>query len=162
MQTARNHHDARQTHCGAFSLMELVMVLTIMAVLAAIAVPRYSNAIERTRADAVTRRIVIDLEYAQRSAKTSNQARTVAFKWPDSYELVGLASLKDASAKYVVMLQEDPYGAQGVSHDLGGDDEIIFDIYGIPDTGGSITISVGAHSRTITIDPDTGQAEITG
>ena len=159
--TRRSNDPAAPLHT-AFSLMEMVMVLAIMAVLSAIAVPRYSNTVERARADAVARRLVADLAYAQRAAKTTNQPQTVKLVWPSYYELVDLPGLNDPNAKYVVMLDEEPYGASGFSFQLGGDNNLVFDIYGMPDSGGWITINVGSQYRTVTIDADSGRAEITG
>jgi len=162
MKTVSRSSDPTSPIRTAFSLMEMVMVLAIMAVLAAIAAPRYSNTVERARVDAVARRLVADLAYAQRSAKTSNQARTVKLVWPAYYELVGLSHLNDPSLPYRVQLDEEPYDAEGYSFELGGNNTLIYDIYGMPDTGGWITVHVGRHYRTVTIDADTGRAEITG
>ena len=55
-------------------------------------------------------------------------------------------------------LSEDPYGASMVSADFGGDADIIFDVFGVPDSGGSVVIQVGNHVRTVTVDAVTGRA----
>ena len=46
-------YRARMTRRPAFSMMELVIVMVIMGILAAIAIPRISTAVERAKAEAV-------------------------------------------------------------------------------------------------------------
>src|SRR5204863_23675 len=55
----------------AFSLIEITLVLMVMGVLAALAVPRYASALARYRADAAARRIVADLDLARTTARSS-------------------------------------------------------------------------------------------
>ncbi len=43
---------------------------------------------------------------------------------------------------------------------MGGDVQLIFDGYGVPDSGGLITVQVGDATRTVAINPDTGSAEV--
>ena len=69
----------------------------------------------------------------------------------------------DPARDYGVSLAEEPYGATFVSIDFsaqGKSDEIIFDVFGGPDGGGSVVISVGSRVRTITVDADTGKASV--
>src|SRR5690606_27031377 len=68
--------QAAQPLRRGFSLLELVMVLTIIAILAAIATPRYANAMARYRADLAARRIAADLLLAQRLARTESRSRS--------------------------------------------------------------------------------------
>ncbi len=39
---------------------------------------------------------------------------------------------------------------------VGGDEEIIFDGYGVSDSSGSVVIDVGGYQKTVTLDADTG------
>ena len=55
------------------------MVLVIVGIVAAIAVPRYFHAIARYRANAAAQRIVADLELARTSARTAGLSRTATF-----------------------------------------------------------------------------------
>ena len=42
----------------------------------------------------------------------------------------------------------------------GGDAVVIFDGYGMPDSGGSVDITAGGVTKTIQLDPDTGRAVV--
>jgi type II secretory pathway pseudopilin PulG len=142
-------------------LLELVLVLAIIATLAAIAAPRYAASTVRYRADLAARRIVADLAQAQSSAKAASSSRTVEFYVSTSrYRISDLPSLDGKSGGYIVELSERPYEATLVSTDLGGDAQITFDGWGIPDTGGTVVLSAGSEQRTVMLDAETGKATI--
>ncbi len=144
-----------------FSLAEVVVVVVIIGTLAMIAVPRLSNSIALQRVQAAGRRIVVDLAFAQRQAKNSNVAQTVQFNTAaDSYSFIGLPHPDHPALDYGLSLQQEPYGTTLVSADFGGDQEVVFDVFGVPDSGGSVVVRVGSHVRTITVDADTGKASV--
>ena len=152
---------ARLGTARAFSLIELVLVATIIAIVAGIAMPRFSGALARQRADAAARRVMVDLHLAQREAKTSGKSQVVNFHVGDDlYRLVGMKHGDRRSQEYAVSLAQEPYQAEILSTDFGGKMEIEFDMYGIPVSGGSVIIRVGDHLKTITVDPDTGKASV--
>ena len=137
----------------------LFCLLSLIAVVAGIAVPRFSSAMARQRLDAAARRIVADLSLARRQARTSTTSQTVSFDVKThSYRLVGMAHPNRAAAEYRVSLSEEPYQATLVSADFGGDAEIVFDGHGVPDTSGSVVIQVGSRQEQIDVDADTGKA----
>ena len=135
------------------------MVFVVMATLVSMAAPRFSNSIALQRVEAAARRIVVDLALAQRHARSSNASQTVRFTTgTHEYSLIGMPHPDHPSLEYKVLLSEDPYGASIVSADFGGDPDIIFDVFGVPDSGGSVVIQVGNHVRTVTVDAVTGRA----
>lgn len=143
----------------AFSLTELAVVLVITGILAGIALPRYADAVATRRLDAAARRLVVDLSLARSRAKTSSTSQTVAFDVSaDKYELVGMDHPDRAGQPYRVQLSDEPYQAKIVSVQFGGDAEIVFDGFGMPDTKGTIVIQVGGYQKTVIVDPLTGQA----
>ena len=144
-----------------FDLLELVVVVTIVATVAAIALPRYADALVRYRADAAAGRIVTDLAYAQASARRSSTNRTVAFDVAgNGYQIAGLPHLNNPAATYALNLGEEPYRVRLAGAEFQGlsDSDVVFDGFGQPDSGGSIKIQIGGQERTITLDPDTGRA----
>lgn len=144
-----------------FTLLEVVLVTAIMAVFASVALPLYSRAALRHQADLAARRVANDLRQAQSYARTTSASCKVAF-YPttEQYELNGVASLDGAPGNYQVTLTADPYEAKIVSASFGGSSEVVFDGWGMPSSGGSVVLSVGAEQRTVAVDGATGQVTI--
>mgnify|MGYP001594843253 CR=1 FL=1 len=141
----------------AFTLVELLCVMIILALMAGMAVPRYASFLAVERAEAAVRRITADLALAQRRSAFTSTSRTVTFDVAaNAYQLVGMDDPSHPGKPYVVYLGEEPYGATLVSADLGGDANLTFTGYGDPDSGGTIVIKVGDRTKTITIDPQAG------
>jgi prepilin-type N-terminal cleavage/methylation domain-containing protein len=145
----------------AFSLLELVMVIAIVAVLAAIAAPRYALACARYRADWTARRIVQDFALAQAAATTTGAAKTVKFLTAtNQVQITGIPGLNGLSSGYLLTLSTPPYEAQLVSaeFDSATDADVTFNGWGVPDHGGTVVIRVGQEQRTVTLDGSTGKA----
>ncbi len=137
------------------------MAIAVIAIVAAIATPRYANALTRYRAEAAARRVVADLALAQQTAKSTSSSRTVGFNPSNnSYVIPNVRELDTVGTMYSVRLQDPPYQAQIVSVDLGGDANVIFDGFGIPDSGGFVTVQAGDYQYTVVVDPETGAAQV--
>jgi len=144
-----------------FSLLEIVFVVAIFAVLAAMAVPRYGRATARYRADVAARRIAADIALTRKSARSAGAKRTLSFSVASGeYSVAGLADLRDSSADYRVDLKARPYEARMLSADFGGDAELVFDGYGAPDSGGRVRVQVGEAVRTVLFDANTCEATV--
>ncbi len=72
------------------------------------------------------------------------------------YELSQTAGLEHAGTAYRVHLARDPYRTSIVSADFGGDAEVIFNGYGVPDTNGTVTIAAGSYQQSVSVDASTG------
>lgn len=143
----------RNRRC-AFSLLELIIIMIIAGIISSIAVPRYAAAIAHRRADSAAWRIALDLSAAQRQARIVGAARTVSFDLDThEYTIAGDES-------QTVQLALDPYQASIVSVDFGGDEEIGFDGYGGPDSGGSIIVQSGNIQKMVLVDGQSGMARV--
>lgn len=146
---------------SGFSLVEVVIVVTIIGIFSAIAIPRYANSLVRYRLDAAAHRVVADLDYARQLARQTSASKTVHFMLsPDKVHLMGVPDPDDPGIDYMTCLNVAPYRAAIDSADFGGDTKVIFDGYGMPDSDGSVQISIGSDVRTITVDANSGEATI--
>lgn len=145
---------------GGTSLLEMVLVIVIIAILAAIAAPRYAGSVGRYRAEMTARRIVADLSLARKSARAAGAARTVTFTpASNEYRIPDVGSLKNSSADHVVQLA-DAYSASLVSANFGGDAVVVFDAYGVPDSGGQVVVQAGSFQKTVVLNADSGKAKV--
>ena len=146
---------------AGFTLLDLIMAMAVIAIVAAIATPRYANALTRYRAEAAARRVVADLALARQTAKSTSSSRTVEFDAADdSYVIPNVRELDTAGTLYRVQLQDPPYQAQIVFVDFGGDAKLTFDGFGMPDSGGFVIVQAGDYQYTVVVDPETGAAEV--
>lgn len=149
-RTPRLHsprHPAR-----AFSLVELVVVVGILAVLSSIALVRYSNALAQYRISVTTDKIVADLEWAKARARTTSSDREVRFAPNASGYGIPAEKLRPkSSSPYMVDLSSEPYRAKLLAATFGASSNVTFNAYGLPSSAGTVRISVGSITRTIRI-----------
>lgn len=144
-----------------FNLIELVLVIAIIATLAAVAMPRYADALVRYRVDAAARRIAADLTLARAEARTASASRTIAFDTAaNRYQVLGVADLDNSGSVYTLELSDEPYHATLASADFAGNNQVTFDGYGVPSSGGSVVVQVGNVTKTVLLDPDSGKATV--
>lgn len=131
----------------AFTLVELVMVIVIIGVLGALAVPRFGQAAERQRLQAAADRVVADFALAQDRARAASQSVTIYFD-PDqaTYKFNDVGG--EASTVY---LGQAPYGVKISDALFGQDSEVEFNAFGVPVDTGSVTLSSNTGSVTITL-----------
>lgn len=151
----------RSLGAGAFSMIELVLVIAIVAILAAITAPRYAKAGARYRIDAAAKRVVRDLAMARQRARLRGATQTVTFsESTNSYQIAGIAALNDSTKTYTVTLSDNLYQTTLVEADFGGSTSVSFDGYGVPSSGGTISLQIGDYSKTVVLNAETGRAEV--
>jgi type II secretion system protein H len=145
----------------AFTLVELLLVVIIIGIAAGIAAPRYAGAITRYRVESAACRIAADLAMAQGSARSSSAGRTVQFDTAlGRYRVVGVASFDNSAASYTVDLTSLPYEVTLESAVLGGNAEVTFDGFGVPDSGGQVVVRAGTFGRAVFLEAVTGRTSI--
>ena len=155
----------KQFHTGneAFSLFELVIVMAIIGIIAAIAQPHVANAGNFLRVNQAAQRIAADIAMAKRQARLAGAAVTVSFA-PDtnSYAISGITALAGKSGPYIVVLSEEPYKCQLSAVDCDGNTNLVFNGFGEVISGAPANLLVVRHScqRTITINQTTGYTKI--
>ena len=134
---------------GRFSLAELLVVLTIIGVMATIAVPRYANFTARRRVDAAAARLVADLALAREHACATSVAQSVIFnEGRNQYALPGVPGLNGTSENYMVDLAAEPYGADIAEVSAGTKSDVEFDTYGTPSVEAKIALVIGRFRET--------------
>jgi|SRR6478672_7748360 prepilin-type N-terminal cleavage/methylation domain-containing protein len=143
-----------------FSLLEITIVVLIIGILAAVAVPNWATVLSKYRADAAAQRVVTDLGRTQSLAYSTSTTQTLTLNVTQStYQIVGLSGLDTRSSTYTVDLTIEPYRSTLVSASFGGAAQISFNGYGQPTVaGGTVVLSSGGQTRTITVDATTGKA----
>lgn len=149
----------------AFTLIELVMVLVIVGVVSAIAVPRFGASNQVQRATAAARRLAADLALVQSQANLTSTTQTVSFTvGTGRYTVLGMTDLKTGAGNYTVDLGEHPFDAIVSTVTLGGTTStsglatISFNGFGSPSVGGTLTIGARSASRVVVVDGASGKA----
>lgn len=154
---------------NGFTLIELIIVTLIVGIMAAVIAPSYRDSLAHFRAEAAAQRIVSDLRYARRLAKTSAGEQSVEFA-PDQnqYELPGVGHPDRPLDRYRVELSKTGYPASLASVDFDGNVDVTFDMYGQPFSGsplapltaGTVVVQSGMEQRAVVVNPTTGKASI--
>lgn len=138
----------------AFSLAEIVMVLAISGLMAAVAIPRLGSATARYQLDYAAKRVASDLERARTNARMASAAQTVTFNLTtNQYVVTG-----PGTSGTTVNMAADPYRVKIASTSFGSPAVATFDAYGLPAAGGTIVLSAGGRTRTVTLNAASGRA----
>ena len=148
----------------AFSLVELVLVLAIMGVLAAVAAPKYASSLANYRVKLAAHRIASDVALTQAAAKAASASRAITFDTTNHrYSVAGLPALDGRSGGYTVALSAQPYGVSINTLTLtkvAANGALTFDGFGVPDGGATVVVSYGGASRTVLVDAVTGAVTV--
>ncbi|MCA9041590.1 MAG: hypothetical protein KDA65_14650 [Planctomycetaceae bacterium] len=137
-----------------------MLTITIIGILSAVAMPRFSTAIEAQRVKAAAKRIKADLELASRYARSNNLTETITFNTGDhSYSFSSYKDINHQSEVYTIWLNDTPYETTIQTLTMDGN-SIAFNAYGIPDRGLTITVINGSLTKTITLEEVTGRVVI--
>jgi len=147
---------------NGFSLMEFIIVVSILGILSAIIVPRYMTAIENVRVRNAVEKIKDDIRYIRDYAVARHDTTWIVlnpstnsygiYSGPSSMNrtllvdpLTHTQQIVDIEALYI-----DAFLTQV---NFGGSQEMYFDWWGTPSNGGEIIIN---NSLTIKIEPKSG------
>lgn len=145
----------------AFSLLELIVVLAIVAVLGAIAAPRYSFALQRYRLEMAANRVASDINLARSLARAKGSTATISFAPSTStYAIAGLTSTDRASEAFGVDLSREPFGVTIQSVDFAGTRTLTIKGYGVPTSGGTVHLTRGSLTKVVTVASGSGEVSI--
>ncbi len=155
----------RPTHGGAFALTELVAVMVIIGILAALAIPRFASAAARQQVEAAARRVTADLRLARRLAKASSVPHRLNFDTQrNRYRIeqresdktwTPIAAADKSADSHAVDLEAAPYETELDSVTSNG--LLEFDAFGVPQKGIRLVLHAGSRWVTLTFDAETGE-----
>ncbi|HVT29135.1 MAG TPA: GspH/FimT family pseudopilin [Lacipirellulaceae bacterium] len=147
-------------HCRAFSMIEVVIVLLIMGVMAAVAVPTFFDSLLFHRVESAARRVKSDLELARTEARLTSATQSMQFT-SSTYTLSNTTSLDKSGAGYTVDLTKEPFALDSATANFSGSSTISFDGYGTPSSAGTVTLTAKSHQCIVTLNGVTGDVTIT-
>lgn len=146
-------HPAPRRAAVGFSLIELVLVVTIVGVLAAIAMPRYARAAAGYRAEAAARAVAEQLKLIRARAMAGSRAWTITIRTnAAAISATPTATSADTSDDLDLVLSTEPWRASIDSADFLGDARFSFDGFGTPSLPGTITVVSDRIRSTVTVD----------
>lgn len=147
---------------SGFTLAEVVIVVLIMSLAASVTIPRWANAVQSRRVFNAATRIAADLNRAQSAAYHRSASITVTFAVSSSQYTLGSITNMDRKSQTstTVDLTIDPYLSKLTSVSFGGATSVTYSGFGLPTNGGTIVVSSGGYSKTVTVDANSGKANV--
>lgn len=145
----------------AHTLMELMIVITVITILAAVGIPLISNSLDEQIALAAADRIRNDIEWARERANSVSAKQTLMFNpGLNTYSWPGMEDPDHPGTPYIVDLSSEQYAAELLSVDFGGDWNVVFDVHRRADSDGQVVVQVGNAKKTITLNGTTGKVSV--
>ncbi len=175
MHLSAPHIDRGPAHRRAFSIIEMLIVISIISIIAAVAVPTIGS-LNTTRLSCAANLVAADLSYAQvESLAHGDDLRLFIINATSTGYSIAPAS--NTAAPITDPISNQPYNvtfgqgrarkATGVSFSafsLGGDRQLKFLAFGQTDqpanTNATLTLAASGKSVTITVDANTGQVTV--
>jgi prepilin-type N-terminal cleavage/methylation domain-containing protein len=143
----------------AFTLVELLCVLTLLGLIVAIAAPAVGTTMDKYELEAAVRNLAMDMRKSQQKAITSGNVQRIEFRTS-----VADYRLKDAvTGEQVTVKLPDGinYSAVNFPRDSSGYPVLYFTRSGAPNRGGTVSL-VDRHGRElhVIITPATGRVRV--
>lgn len=167
-----DHHGGgrvpKESALGAFTLMELVVLVAVLSIIALVAVSRFDTG--AVQAEAAARNFLADAAYAQ-AAAIARPDLGCLIRVDSTTQAYWLARKASPASPMTNPVTQKPYLVQlGASNEyklnnvkigtvsFGGDNDLMFDAFGGVDqaSAASIDFAVGSVVWRVTIDPITG------
>lgn len=126
-----------------FSLLEILIAVTVMGILAALVGPNVADYVQRTKLDGAAQQLLGDLERARTEAIKRNSAVTLRKTSASAYTITSVGSRSLDGATFT-----------------SGSDSVRFAPFGPPTTGSAtFVLTGGGRTRTISVN-DAGHVSV--
>lgn len=144
-------------HNRGFSTLELVMVVSIVGVTAAIAIPRVNSSLQRTKIERAASMLAADLNRVRENAKAYGLEQTVSFSG-STYTITTVTA--SGSKTKTVDLTKQPVESKVQIARTSGVTVVKFNAYGVPDQQFVIGICNNGTWRMVTVSAGSGEIAV--
>ena len=144
---------ARRANESGFSIIELLIVMVIIGVVSAIAVPRFADAGSGRRLSAASRTLVADIEHMKLIARSSSNTHIIKF-YPeaDMYIIVEGTDVQRESVVLVRDFSGSPFAIEIKRTSLGSDQFAVVDPLGNLAPGFTVGLMVNGFEKSFAVD----------
>ena len=156
---AQHGNEKKPRRQPGYTLIEMVTVLMITTILAGVTFPHFLDSLAHHRLESAAQRIESDLKLARdRAIASSSNCGAKFYVAENLYVLYpDIVNPDHPTEPYSTRLSREPYYCRLVSVDFGGDNEVVFNGHGIPDSNGSIRVEHRRKQRLILLNGSTGE-----
>jgi len=150
-----------------FTIIETIIVIVIIGIIAIVAMPRIANTIETKRLYDAVEKVNDDLNYVRDYAISQHTNTWIVFEptveryrlfygntWGSSSPLIDHA--RNSSSWFYIYNMFQNVGIQNTSF---SGNRISFNWWGTPSEGGTVTLTNGTNTGTLTVNPETGYVQ---
>jgi prepilin-type N-terminal cleavage/methylation domain-containing protein len=171
---------------GGFTLIEVMIVVLLLGILSTFVLPSLQAGVTESRLSGAATEIIAAIEFAQLTAMGSGVRTRVTVnpsddsilveKFQTAADLLGVeTSLSEGEVEggaystmahparkgsdYLISFgsEERFSGVDITSSVFGGDDFVVFDALGAPSNGGTVTLSAGSRTLSVSLDSVNGK-----
>lgn len=137
----------------AFTAIELLLVMAIIATFATIAIPRINNVLCRQRADLAAQRLASDISRVAALARSTSRTWTITFTRSAARYTVTGTDASGTAVTWTVRLAEEPYTCRMAAVEFGVDQALSFNGHGIAGESGRVELTAGTATTIMSVDP---------
>ncbi|GAB5495148.1 MAG: hypothetical protein Phyf2KO_02280 [Phycisphaerales bacterium] len=151
---------ADDTRSRAFTLMELIIVIVIISVTAAVALPRMSGASSRYRVDAAVQQLLADINITAAAANSASETKSITFDASnETYVMVGRPSPSNPALDHTVNLSVEPFNINLLGVSLG-DNQLDISGHGLLLESGQVTLAAGRNARRVVFTSGSASVQV--